>query len=146
MILLLSLAKIARIDRREQRISNLAITKLLVWRIFFLVFECISNPHLRTEQIQFALLGFLIVGGLFFLCYCVIKNGLGAGDVKLLATVGAYLGWERTLEAAFVSVCYAMVYSVLKMCCCNRKITLEMAFAPFIFWGTVTVFLFCQLP
>ena len=79
------------------------------------------------------------------MCYCVMKKGLGAGDVKLLAVLGAYLGWENTLKAAFVAVCSAMFYFLGNRCIHHEKADSEIPFAPFLLWGTVAVSFFAQL-
>ena len=49
-----------------------------------------------TEGILFSLKGLLLGGGLFLLPF--IMGGLGAGDVKLLATVGALKGPHFVLQ------------------------------------------------
>ena len=46
-----------------------------------------------------ALSGFLICGSIMLVCYVFFPGGLGGGDVKLLAMVGAFLGSSQGLEA-----------------------------------------------
>jgi prepilin peptidase CpaA len=43
-----------------------------------------------------SLLGCLLCGGLMLICY--VSFGIGGGDVKLMAMIGAFLGLERGLE------------------------------------------------
>ncbi len=57
---------------------------------------------LRVQSVFDALLGALIGGGILFLLDRITvlllkKPGMGMGDVKLLAMLGAFLGWKGTL-------------------------------------------------
>ncbi len=52
-----------------------------------------------TPDVWSALLGFLICGSIMLVCYVFFPGGLGGGDVKLLAMVGAFLGSSQGLEA-----------------------------------------------
>lgn len=65
------------------------------------------------------LAGAFIGGGVFFLFYLV--KGMGAGDVKLMAAVGAWLGTQQTLvvmmAAAISGGVLAIVYVVF-----NRRV------------------------
>ncbi|MEW6323965.1 MAG: prepilin peptidase [Nitrospirota bacterium] len=55
-----------------------------------------------------SLLGFLIGGGIFYLVaeasYRILKQeGMGGGDIKLIAMVGAFLGWQKVLLTIFLA-------------------------------------------
>ena len=60
-----------------------------------------------------ALLGFLACGGLMLLCYVFFPGGVGGGDVKLLAMMGAFLGLMSGLEALLwtfvMGACLALI-------------------------------------
>lgn len=53
-----------------------------------------------------------LVTGLLCLMPLYAVGGMGAGDVKLMAGVGAWLGWEVTLTAFFVSTIVGAVMAV----------------------------------
>lgn len=64
-----------------------------------------QNGLLASEQaertlgevgLEESLLGFLLCGALMLVCY--VAFGVGGGDVKLMAMIGAFLGLERGLE------------------------------------------------
>lgn len=64
-----------------------------------------SNPYVTWQQ---AGLGLLIGGGLLYgvaAGYALLtgKDGMGGGDVKLLAMIGAFLGWQSLLYIVFAS-------------------------------------------
>ncbi|MFW6171185.1 MAG: A24 family peptidase [Planctomycetota bacterium] len=52
-----------------------------------------------TPDIWSALAGFLSCGFIMLVGYVFFAGGLGGGDVKLLAMVGAFLGFRQGLEA-----------------------------------------------
>lgn len=92
----------------------------------------------------------LVVGGglLYFMAwispYLFGKEGMGGGDIKLLAMIGAFLGWKSAvLTIFFGGVAGAMVGLVLMA---MRLISREsyLPFGPFLSLGAVVVMLFGQ--
>jgi prepilin peptidase CpaA len=86
----------AWIDGKELRVPN--------WITFPMVLSgLVANTVLGGwEGLGFGLLG--MVTGLLCLLPLYSVGGMGAGDVKLMAGMGAWLGWEITLAAFVVSV------------------------------------------
>ena len=72
---------------------------------------------------------------LFFLCY--LCGAVGAGDVKLAALMGLYLGGGYTLRALMTGVLSCAVYSAVQII--RKKMTVHdgVAMAPFLYFGTV---------
>lgn len=56
-----------------------------------------THHILGNVGIEESLLGLAACGGLMLVCYVLF--GIGGGDVKLMAMIGAFLGLERGLEA-----------------------------------------------
>jgi len=50
-----------------------------------------------------SLLGILLGGGVFFLIIVVSRGGMGGGDMKLGAMLGAFLGWKFLLLGLFLA-------------------------------------------
>ena len=68
---------------------------------------------LGVTPLDDALLGWLACGGLMLVCYVFFPGGVGGGDVKLIAMMGAFLGIMSGLEALLwtfvVGACLALV-------------------------------------
>ena len=62
----------------------------------------------------FSLLG-ILTGFLCFIPGYLLSKKLGAGDVKLMAAVGAFLGWKSTLMAAGLSIVAGGVLAIIYM-------------------------------
>jgi Flp pilus assembly protein protease CpaA len=63
-----------------------------------------------------SLLGFLACGGIMLVCYVFFPGGVGGGDVKLLAMIGAFLGLTSGVEAMLWTIvlgaCLALIMLV----------------------------------
>lgn len=59
------------------------------------------------------ILGFGLGFGVLFVAY--LMGGMGGGDVKLMAAVGAFLGWRDTLDVVFYSFLVAVVMGLVIM-------------------------------
>lgn len=95
-----------------------------------------------------AVLGALVGGGFFYAIaygYEVIakREGMGGGDIKLLAMVGAFLGWKSLLFILLVSSFLGAVVGVAVMLIKKKDMKYAVPFGPFlsiaaiahIFWG-----------
>jgi leader peptidase (prepilin peptidase) / N-methyltransferase len=51
-----------------------------------------------------SLVGVLVGGGIFFLIIVASRGGMGGGDMKLGAMLGAFLGWKLVLVAILLAV------------------------------------------
>jgi leader peptidase (prepilin peptidase)/N-methyltransferase len=65
------------------------------------------------------------------------KEGMGAGDVKLMAAMGLLLGWPSTLLAIFLGALGGSVAGLLR----GRKRGHELAFGPWLALGCWLAFL-----
>lgn len=138
LFLLISLADIAKTDCRKRLILNTKLGMLLCARVLSLglcVFVC---PERILEELQLAISGFVFLGLFFFCFYYVSKKRIGAGDVKLLAVLGAFCGVEQGLLSAFFGAVYGLVRESIKMKRQGTYFERQIPFAPCIFWGTVT--------
>lgn len=87
-----------------------------------------------------SLLGILLGGGSLFLVALVYelltkKEGMGGGDVKLLAMLGAFLGWKAVLPVIFLSSLLGSMVGVPLMLIKKEDGKLAIPFGPFLAVG-----------
>lgn len=73
--------------------------------------------------------------------YLLSKGTMGAGDVKLLAVVGSYVGGDRILYVILWSLLAAAGYSLSLWLKNKTEIRNELPLAPFVLIGTILNFL-----
>ena len=135
-VLLASLVAIAAIDLQHQLIPD-AITlpgilvgfvaNLVTGRIHWL--ECVA--------------GILVGGGLFLAIILASGGGMGGGDMKLGAMLGAFLGWKALAFALFSAVVLGGVVAIALLASGQRGRKDPIPFGPFLalagavslFWG-----------
>ena len=98
---------------------------------------------LPTITYREALLGILIGGGSLFLVawiYSLItkKEGMGGGDIKLLAMMGAIVGWQGVLFTIFLASLVGTLAGLAAMLQSRKGMKLAVPFGPFLSIGSIT--------
>jgi len=93
-----------------------------------------------------ASLGVLVGGGVFWAlakAYFAIRKeeGLGGGDIKLLAVIGAFLGWEAIPFVLLVASVVGSIAGLLAMKMSQKGIKTIIPFGPYLAFGSV-IYLF----
>jgi leader peptidase (prepilin peptidase)/N-methyltransferase len=101
------------------------------------------------RQISFvdSILGIFVGGGSLFLVawlYQLItkKEGMGGGDIKLLAMIGAVIGWKGVLFTIFVASAVGTLSGLLIMLKSRKTMKLAVPFGPFLAIGGIAYILF----
>ncbi len=89
-----------------------------------------------------SLLGIMLGGGSLYLVAVVYefltkKEGMGGGDVKLLAMIGAFLGWQSVLPIIFLSSLFGSLVGVPLMLIRRSDTKLAIPFGPFLALGAL---------
>lgn len=130
-ILILGLCVIAWKDAMLRQIPNHMLLILLLVRFVLLISD-------RTKTME-ALEGFLIGGGVMLSGYLLSKGAMGAGDVKLMAVVGSYVGGDMILSVLFLSFIIAGVFCSFKLLKEKKWVQKEIPFAPFVLSGVIFI-------
>jgi len=88
-------------------------------------------------------IGILLGGGLFLVIILVSRGGMGGGDLKLGAMLGAFLGWQALLVALFVAIVLGGAIGAVLLATGRRGRKDPIPFGPFLaaggamalFWG-----------
>lgn len=99
---------------------------------------------LMIPQITFfnSLIGILIGGGSLFLVATLYqwlfkREGMGGGDVKLLAMIGAFLGWKAVILTILLSSLIGSITGIIIMVSKGKDFKYAIPFGPFLSLGAV---------
>jgi len=101
---------------------------------------------LLTPGLSFvdALFGMFAGGGLLLLIAVVTRGGIGGGDVKMGAMVGAYLGWPLVLLALLLAFAGGAIVGVILIIMKLKTRKDYIPFGPYIAIGALVTMLFGQ--
>ena len=89
-----------------------------------------------------AILGVIVGGGSLLLIawgYSLVtgREGMGGGDIKLLAMIGALLGWQGVIFTVFISSAVGTLTGILGMIRSRKGMKLAIPFGPFLSIGAI---------
>lgn len=89
-----------------------------------------------------SLLGILVGGGSLLLVavayeFLTKKEGMGGGDIKLLAMIGAFLGWQAVFPVIFISSLAGTAVGIPVMIRQKADAKLALPFGPFLAFGAL---------
>ncbi|RCW50508.1 A24 family peptidase [Halanaerobium sp. MA284_MarDTE_T2] len=107
-----------------------------------IVIGFLSSIVLDYISIYDSLLGIFIPSLLLLLVAFIFKGGMGMGDVKLAAMLGAFLGFEFALAGIFVGSFLGSIIGLTMMALGMLDRKSRIPFGPFICIGTVIIIFF----
>lgn len=122
------------IDLEFQIIPNgLVIIGIIVGLVFSLIG--------LSVHIEDALIGMLVGGGTFLLVALLAqlilkKEGMGGGDIKLMAMIGLFIGWRLTILSILLSIYSGGLIGGLLLLLRIKKRSDAIPYGPFIALGT----------
>lgn len=84
-----------------------------------------------------SILGLLIGGGIFYLIAVVSRGGMGGGDIKMMAMVGAFLGWKSVFLITFIGSMIGSIFGIILMIFKGKGRKTKIAFGPFLAIGAI---------
>ena len=113
-----------------------------------LIFILLVNTHklalspfwdVRAEGLAAALIGFIVGGGAIYAMGLLgdmifRKESMGGGDIKLMAMIGAFLGWKTALLGFFIAPFFGAIIGIIEKI---RTKDSTIAYGPFLILGAL---------
>lgn len=105
----------------------------------------LPSLHGETERIPAlltSLKGMAIGGGSLWLVSVIgrwifRKDAMGLGDVKLLAAIGAFLGWQAVIFTIMLSSLAGSIVGVILVLCKGREMSSRIPFGPYLAFAAI---------
>jgi len=97
----------------------------------------LANLLTTKGSVWDSVVGILVGGGIFFVVILLSRGGMGGGDMKLGAMIGAYLGWRLTILAIFSAVVLGGAVAVWLLLTGIRRRKDPVPFGPFLALGSI---------
>lgn len=103
----------------------------------------VASLGLPSVSFLDAFIGVLVGGGILYALawgYHAMtgKEGMGGGDIKLLAMIGAFIGWQGVLVTIFISSAVGTVIGITVMLVLRKNLKYAMPFGPFLAFGAIS--------
>lgn len=143
-IVMYALLLLALMDYKKRIIPNQALLVLVSVRTLLMAAECLCFPEVWAELLVSSLAGMLGGGLIFLAAGLVVRRGLGMGDIKMIAVVGYYLGFQVLMSDMVISLLLTVIGGIGNLVIRKASMHSEMPFAPFAAAGTwITILLGC---
>tara|TARA_R110002012_G_scaffold67501_3_gene175892 strand:- start:2084 stop:2929 length:846 start_codon:yes stop_codon:yes gene_type:complete len=126
----LVLLALAVIDFRTQLLPDI-LTLPLLWAGF--LFQLFFHPFMLTNAVIGAMAGYLLLWSFYWLFKLITgKEGMGYGDFKLLAALGAWLGWSFLPLLLILSAGLGAIVGLIAQASSPRLRGAPLPFGPFL--------------
>ncbi|GGX90401.1 type 4 prepilin-like proteins leader peptide-processing enzyme [Litchfieldella qijiaojingensis] len=126
----LALLALAVIDFRTQLLPD-AITLPLLWG--GLLYQLLFQPLMLQSAVIGAMAGYVVLWSFYWLFKLVTgKEGMGYGDFKLMAALGAWLGWQHLPLLLLLSAGVGALVGIVAQLAIPRLRGAPMPFGPFL--------------
>jgi leader peptidase (prepilin peptidase)/N-methyltransferase len=86
--------------------------------------------------------GLFLGGGLFYLIAILSRGGMGGGDIKLMAMVGAFMGWKAVFLTTFIGSLVGSIAGIFLIVFKGKGRKTKIPFGPFLAFGSIITLFF----
>lgn len=141
-ILTSGLVSASWIDLLTHRLPRQVSYSVLGAGLPFLIMAAVLDDE--PGRIVWVFLGLLMATAIMAILYLIGRGALGAGDVRLAPTLGAFLGWygpRAVFYGVFLGFVVATIVSILLLAARRLERTDEIPMGPFLMVGTLIMFI-----
>jgi leader peptidase (prepilin peptidase) / N-methyltransferase len=131
-----ALLTVALIDYDHKIIPNTITLPGIVIGLGLSILSLLSIEVLEITP-RSSLLGVLLGGTFFYLIALVSKGGMGGGDIKLIAMIGAFLGWQGAFFTILSGALLGSLVGVTLMALGKKGRKDKVPFGPFLSIGAI---------
>ena len=143
LILLSLLLILAAIDAQTQLLPD-GLTLPLMWA--GLLFNLSATYVPLAEAVVGAMAGYLSLWSVYWVFRLLSgKEALGYGDFKLLAALGAWLGWQALPQTLLLASASGLVWTLLQRLITRQSLQQPLAFGPWLALAGGSIFLWSQI-
>lgn len=124
------------IDARTHRLPNRIVLPTLAVLIALVGIDALATG--QNGSLLGAIIGMLVLGGLYAVLRALSRGGVGGGDVKLAAVIGVVLGWhgwQALAVGAASAFVLAALYALTLMSMRRANRSTRIAFGPWMIVG-----------
>jgi leader peptidase (prepilin peptidase)/N-methyltransferase len=105
------------------------------------------DPFARYSLLGFtsSLIGLFAGGGSFYLIAILSRGGMGGGDVKMMAMVGAFMGWKGVFLTTLVGSLTGSLVGIALMIFKGKGRKTKIPFGPFLAVGSLVTLFFGRM-
>jgi leader peptidase (prepilin peptidase)/N-methyltransferase len=112
--------------------------------IFFLAGLLLPVPTVLDALIGLAVGGGSLLGVAWVYYLLTKREGMGGGDIKLLAMMGGFIGWQGVLFTIFAASAMGTLVGIGAMLKAGKGMRLAIPFGPFLAFGAISYLFFGQ--
>jgi len=140
---MLALMSAMIIDKKTHRIPNAVILTALGAGAALLLLELVFSSGNFKSELFSSFFGMICCVVFFYIIARLTKEGIGMGDVKLIAVTAWLLGLAPTVTVVLVSMILCSVAAIILVIAKKKNKSDRIAFGPFMFFGYIlTLILF----
>lgn len=137
-----ALTPIAAIDFKKKIIPNKLLLIMIAYTVVIYAVQIILNTEYVLSILGSAFIGLLLGGGVFLLASLFVKNGIGAGDIKLYGILGFLLAFRGIFNVLLYSMIVSAITGIVLLISKKKKTKDSLPLAPFTLIGvTVAIIL-----